>query len=59
MNPDLLKWLGCGLVALLGLLAVTRLPPGPVEPLRGVERAADPQAASATRHVAQAGRSQP
>ena len=59
MNPHLLKWLGCWLVALLGLLSVILLPPGPVEPLQGVERAADPQAASGHRQVAQAGAAQP
>jgi len=59
MNPDLLKWLGCGLVALIGLLAVIGPTAGPVEPQPGVERAADPQAVSAVRSVAQAGRAQP
>jgi len=29
MRPDLLRWLGCGLVAALGLLAVTMAPQGP------------------------------
>jgi hypothetical protein len=29
MRPDLLKWLGCGLIAALGLLAVTIAPREP------------------------------
>ena len=59
MNSYLFKWLGCGLIAVLGLLAVTLLSPRTTESLRGSPRAAVVQAAPAAASVAQAARSQP